>query len=331
MNRSLWMVYLVRWAGPILFGAVLVATPLPGQEASEGGQPSGASRAKTDPVRLQIPGIENPFRLSPKLYSGGDPHGAESFEALKALGIRTILSVDGATPDVETARRFGLRYVHLPIGYDGVPREQAVRIVKAVETLPGPVYVHCHHGKHRGPTAAALCGIAIEGWATQEAIRWLEAVGTSPDYRGLYSSTREFVTPTAEELKRAGETFPERTKPLALVEIMVVADERWENLKAIRKAGFKATPGLPDIDPSHEALQLLELFRELARLPEAKARGKAFLAAAEDAERHASRLDALLRAFGDRPTVEAKRTLDAEFLATGQGCTACHAMFRDNR
>ena len=138
------------WAGLSLLSVALASLAATPQE-----RPSDESRPRRarpgTPERLEIRGIENTFRLSPRLYSGGDPHGVEALAALKELGVRTIISVDGATPDVETARKLGLRYVHLPIGYDGVPREQAVRLVQAVKTLPGPVYVHCHHGKHRGP------------------------------------------------------------------------------------------------------------------------------------------------------------------------------------
>src|SRR4029079_9627843 len=173
------------------------------------------------PERLAIPGIENTFRLRPRLYSGGDPHGVEALVAPKELGVRTIISVDGAMPDVESARKLGLRYVHLPIGYDGVPREQAVRLVKAVKTLPGPVYVHCHHGKHRGPAAAAVCGIATEGWSREEALSWMKEGCTVPECRGLCASPRAFVPPTARELERVDQDLPERAKVPALVEMMV--------------------------------------------------------------------------------------------------------------
>jgi protein tyrosine phosphatase (PTP) superfamily phosphohydrolase (DUF442 family) len=281
------------------------------------------------PERLEIRVIENTFRLSPRLFSGGDPHGVEGLSALKELGVKTIISVDGATPDIEVARRLGLRYVHLPIGYDGVPRGQAVRLIKAIKTLPGPVYVHCHHGKHRGPAAAAVCGLATEGWTNEQALAWMKQAGTSPDYEGLYASARGFVPPTVEELKRAGTEFPERAKVPALVEMMVQVDERWDHLKAVEKAGFKAPPGQPDIDPSHEALQLVEQFRELVRLPDAKERGKEFLAAAEAAEGHATNLEHALRAFGKGQTPEARKRVEAAFLAAGKSCTTCHAQHRD--
>src|SRR5262245_9913950 len=99
------------WAGPIILSVLpisLAASLL--APAPIGPTQKGDERV---PERLEIRGIENTFRLGPRLYSGGDPHGAEALAALKALGVRTIISVDGATPDVETARKLGLRYVHL--------------------------------------------------------------------------------------------------------------------------------------------------------------------------------------------------------------------------
>ena len=308
------------------FAVVSLAANRQGQTTAE---PAEKGEVKA-PERLEIRGIENTFRLSPRLYSGGDPRGAGALAALKELGVKTIISVDGATPDVEAARELGLRYVHLPIGYDGIPREQAVRLVQAVKTFPGPVYVHCHHGKHRGPAAVAVCGIATEGWSQQEALDWMKEAGTSPDYRGLYTSAREFVRPSAAELNRVGKDLPERAKVPALVEMMVQVDERWDHLKAAQGAGFRAPADQPDIDPPHEALQLAEQFREIARLPEAKARDEEFLAAAEEAERLAASLEDALRAFGEGQTPEARERVESTFLAVGKSCATCHASHRDH-
>src|SRR4051812_33660083 len=109
--------------------ALLLLTSRPETAAKVGdGQDTGEkapmSRESASPVPIEIRGIENAFRLSPRLYSGSQPEGARSFAALRDLGIRTIVTVDGSMPDVETARKFGLRYVHLPVGYDGIGRHQ---------------------------------------------------------------------------------------------------------------------------------------------------------------------------------------------------------------
>ncbi|MFO0907090.1 MAG: hypothetical protein U0794_01770 [Isosphaeraceae bacterium] len=314
----------VRRAGPIVAGIVFasLATASPAQTPTK--------PAAHDPERIQIPGIENTFRLSPRLYSGGDPRGSTAFAALRALGIKTVVSVDGGVPDVETARNLGLRYVHIPIGYDGVPREQALKLVQAIRTLPGPVYVHCHHGKHRGPAAAAVCGIATEGWSGNEALAWMKAAGTSPDYQGLYDSARTFVAPSAEELARVGRSLPERAPVPDLVARMVQVDARWDRIKELEKAGFPSAPGSNSLDPPHEALQLVELFREALRLPEVKERGRDFVAALEAAERDAAQLETALRTLGKGPTPDARKAADAAFAAVGKRCTGCHARHRDN-
>src|SRR5436190_7225199 len=83
----------------ILFGVALVFTNL-----------SYAQSSKPQP--LHADGIENFFQLSDKVYSGSTPEGEKAFAELKKRGIKTIISVDGAKPDVETAKKFDLRYVH---------------------------------------------------------------------------------------------------------------------------------------------------------------------------------------------------------------------------
>lgn len=281
--------------------------------------------------RVDLPGIDNAFRLSPRLYSGADPAGEDALKALKALGVRTIISVDGATPNVEAARKLGLRYIHLPIGYDGVPSEQAPRIIKAAQAGPGSVFIHCHHGTLRGPAAAAVCGRALEGWTPDEAVAWLKRAGAAPEYRGLHASVRDLVLPTAEALARIdAAALPERSRGNAMVESMLQVDRRFDQMKLLQKSGFTVTPDHPDLDPPHEALLLAEQFRELRRLPETKARGQDFLNAAEAARRHADDLESALRAFVQDRTPEARSRADRAFRAVGASCASCHAAYRNN-
>jgi len=304
-------------------GGIVIVSSL----TASGDEPSPA----TGPERIAIGTIENTFRLSPRLYSGGDPQGERALQALKDLGVRTIVSVDGAPPDVEAARKLGMRYVHLPIGYDGVPREQAVRLARAVATLPGPVYVHCHHGKHRGPAAAAICGMASEGWTVEQAVAWMKQAGASPDYRGLYESARAFVAPTPDELRRIGDELPERVEPPDLVEAMVELDGLWDRLKLARKATFKPSPDRPKGAATDDAIQVVEHFRESARLDESRRKGDAFLEALADAERRAVDLHEVLKAYEGAPSPRALEKLDASIAAVETSCSSCHARSRNNK
>src|SRR5581483_422974 len=158
---------------------------------------------------IEAAGLHNVFRLSDRLYSGSAPDGDDGFRSLQRLGVRTVITVDGALPDVEAARRFGLRYVHLPVGYDGVPREQALRIARAVRTLPGPVYLHCHHGKHRAPAAAAVAHLCLDERCTAaDAAALLKEAGTAPHYKGLHAAVG-MRRPAPGELDAVAADFPE--------------------------------------------------------------------------------------------------------------------------
>lgn len=313
--------------------ALLLLTLRPESAAKVGDGPDTGervpmSRESASPVPIEIRGIENAFRLSPRLYSGGQPGGPESFAALRDLGVRTIVTVDGSTPDVETARKFALRYVHLPVGYDGIGRDQATRIVAAVRTMPGPVFVHCHHGMHRGPAAAALCGIANEGWSKDAADAWMRRAGTSPDYRGLFATVAEFAPPSPEELAKAGTRFPERAEIPDLVGRMIAIDGLWDRLKATRKTGVKNPGSAREFDPPHDALQLAEQFKELARDEEARAQGPDFLDRVAESARLAGGLETVLRS-ASKDSTAMRPEAEAAFEAVGRSCTSCHKRHRD--
>jgi protein tyrosine phosphatase (PTP) superfamily phosphohydrolase (DUF442 family) len=271
---------------------------------------------------VELPGLHNVFYLSERLYGGSVPEGDAGFRSLQRLGIRTILSVDGARPDVKRAKRFGMRYAHIPFGYDACPEPTANRIVRAVRDLPGPVYLHCHHGKHRSPTAAAFARIALDGIGNEEAVREMERAGTGKNYLGLYGGVRAYRPPAPEELDRVAPDFPEVAPTPPLMEAMVRIDQRYEGLLRCRQAGWKPPPDHPDLKPAHEALQLCELFTEIGRTPAARARPADFRAWLRASEQDALALERALRA---KEHARASPLFDR----VGATCGACHAKYRN--
>ena len=271
---------------------------------------------------IEIPGVHNAFRATERIYSGSQPEGDEAFAAIAKLGVKTIVSVDGGKPDVETARKHGLRYVHLPIGYDGVPTNRVVELAKLTVELSGPFFVHCHHGKHRGPAAVAVMCEASEGWTTDKAVAWLREAGTAVDYPGLYRSVQQFSKPTPAQLAAIKE-LPEVSKTSSLVDAMVAIDAHFDHLKESQKAGWKTPPGHADISPPHEATMLWEQFKEMARTEDTAKRGEDYRAKLVAAEKIADSLRKLLREPADG------KLIDAAFKQAGQNCSACHKKYRN--
>lgn len=275
------------------------------------------------PMPEQMRVLHNVFRLDARLFSGNGPENEAAFEELARLGVKTIISVDGGKPKVELARRAGMRYVHLPIGYGGVSKARAEELARAAQTATGAVYVHCHHGKHRGPAAAAVISRALKGWSADDAERFLIQAGTSREYAGLFRDVRAFQPPSVATLAHLPEKFPERVEAPPLVDAMVLIDENFEALNRARKAGWRTVPGHPDLTPLQAATLVWEGFRELIRTPASRIHEPGFEAELGTAEQRAAELQELLRRPGDTTVIDAAHT------RAKQNCVDCHKQHRN--
>jgi protein tyrosine phosphatase (PTP) superfamily phosphohydrolase (DUF442 family) len=268
--------------------------------------------------------LHNSHIVTDKVVSGAQPEDDSSFALLRDLGIKTIISVDGAQPDVESARRFGMRYVHLPIGYDGVDEFEGKAIAKALVELDGPIYVHCHHGRHRSAAALAVACVNNGMLQPAQAEDVLNTFGTGVNYKGLWKDAREARRVDDEELARLQITWVERAKIPDLADAMVKVDHHNDHLKAIQKAGWKSPQDHPDLDPAHEALQLQEHFTEIGRTADTEARAAAYRKLLSDGEQGAIALREIL----SKSPIDTKAA-DAAFKTVATSCTACHKRFRD--
>ena len=280
-------------------------------------------------------GLHNVVAFHEGVLSGSVPEGDAGFDTLQALGVRTILSVDGALPDLDRARARGMRYVHLPIGYDGFDDARKVELARAVRDLPRPIYIHCHHGKHRSAGASATIAVSL-GWLTPElAADRMKVAGTAAGYTGLWSCTANAVPLAAAVIDAAPADFPERTTPTSLVAAMVEIDDVHDRLKRAQKAGWRAPRDHPDLAPLVDAGRLADLYRLLdddARLtdvaPAERNMVREWLVREGLA---AARLEQLIEAMGvpsnDRDALTARA--DASLAMLGASCTACHRAHRD--
>jgi protein tyrosine phosphatase (PTP) superfamily phosphohydrolase (DUF442 family) len=311
-----------------LIVAILLAALLGcGQSSSSKSEPIAWQDAPRKFISDHVP---NAYQVHEKVISGGQPAGDPGFRELAALGVKTIISVDGTTPDVAAASKYGLRYVHLPHGYDGVPASRAQELAKAVRDLPGPIYIHCHHGKHRSPAAAAVAcvGAGLIPPAAAELI--LKTAGTSTGYRGLYQSARAARSLSIQLLDDLKPEFPERARIPPLAGAMVAIEHTHDHLKEIAAAGWKPPAKHPDLDPSHEALLLREHFTELLRTDDTRRQPEPFQELLRDSEAAAQALENDLRAWpANSPATMPPPSLASSLDRITSNCTACHRQFRD--
>ena len=327
-------------SAPLLRGAALLVVmaagygqrPSPAPEAPPAApRETGVPNAADDSLRkLDAEHLPNPGQIHPKVISGGSPDGEAGFRELAALGVKTIISVDGAKPEVALARKHGIRYVHLPHGYDGVPEERMKELARAVRDLPGPVYIHCHHGRHRSPAAAAVACVGAGLLHPSKAEPVLLAAGTSERYAGLYESAREVARFESALLDRLDPEFPETAALPPLAEAMVALEHTHDHLRQVAAAGWKSPPTHPDIEPAHEALLLREHYTEMLRVDAVREQDEKFQSLMRNSEAAAQELEDALRAWkaagmvGDPPAGAARA-----FDRVTANCKSCHTAYRD--
>ena len=224
----------------------------------------------SDERPADLPGLHNVVAYHDGYYSGSMPHGEQAFVQLAAMGVRTIISVDGAVPDVASARRHGMRYIHLPIRYNGFDEARKLEIVRATRDsiAEGPVYLHCHHGKHRSAGACATAAVSLGWMSPEEAVARMRVSGCSASYPGLYAAAAGAAVMLDSEIDRAPASLPEVSRPSTMVGAMVEIDHAFEALRLIERAGWRVPIDHPDLVPAAEAARLAEHLRELADRPE---------------------------------------------------------------
>ena len=299
------------------------------------GKPPGGvapkERPATDPpptleetAPADYPGLHNVVAYATDFYSGGVPEGQTAFDTLKRWGVRTIISVDGAMPELEAAKARGIRYVHLPIGYNGFDEERKLQLARAVRDLEKPIYLHCHHGKHRSAGAAGTVAVSL-GWLDNaQALGRMKVSGTAKNYTGLFRCTEQAAKVMDAVLDRVPAEFPEISKPSGMVDAMVHIDEVNDHLKLIEKAGWKAPGDHPDLVPVAEAGRLVDLFRVLHQDDVTKAKPTDFAQMLASSESGAQKLEDGLTS--GMPDVAA---LSATFKAINASCKECHSRYRD--
>ena len=281
-------------------------------------------------ARIKTAELPNAVWIHEHLLSGSQPDRVTGFSALRDLGIQTIISVDGIIPDVQGAREHGLRYVHLPIGYDDVPAHRMHELARAMLDLPRPIYIHCHHGKHRGPAAAAAGCITAGVISRACGIQVLHRAGTAPGYRGLWNSVRSARRADAQELAAVNVDYSETIEPSPLVDAMNRLEARMEHVELLVKQRLNSNSPDLHVGTKHHALLLREQFTELERLGPVLNRPRDFQILLAESRRQAAVLGSLLQPSAEEHVSALHQPrLETAIRTIRSQCDNCHRRFRD--
>jgi hypothetical protein len=270
--------------------------------------------------KVNVAGFERLFKITADIFTGSEPLDESGFASLQKLGVKTIVSVDGAAPDLDKAKAYGLKYVHVPYGYDGVPSESQAMIARIVSERDGPFYFHCHHGKHRGPAAAAIALRLKVGADSATAQKVLEGCGTGSEYKGLWKAVADFQPPGKNtKLPALHESSPVGDMVIEMAKM----DRTLDHLIVLQKNDWKTPPEHSDLSPDHEAKIMAQSFEAVLRLKERKTHDEKFWEQMKQSETFARILQSTLK-------INDARTADQYFRALEKSCVDCHKVYRNN-
>ena len=311
-----------------LFAAVMAAcsSPAPINErrqapAEHQGEPL-ALPTVVEAKPKDLPGLHNIVAYADGLWTGAVPEGDEGFATLESLGIHTVVSVDGAVPDVDSAKRHGITYIHLPISYDTVSPLRQAQLAQVIANTNGPVYMHCHHGKHRSAAAVGAAAVVAGKTQPEAAVLRMKVSGTAPAYEGLWSAVRNARPAEAAALKADVASFPSIAKVSGMVAAMAEIDLVNDLVKTSKESSWQPPAFHPDLVAQKETRRLRDLFSNLKNDAESKAMDEGFQKLLQRSIDEATQLDEAVRS-GDAAKA------NAMFDALGKSCKECHKPYRD--
>jgi tyrosine-protein phosphatase SIW14 len=112
--------------------------------------------------------IKNFGQMDERFYRGAEPKKLEDFQALKQLGISTVIDLQEKADPAERGMvtSLGMRYVNIPMVDKAYPRpEWVAAFLKTVDDpSTGKFFVHCAGGRHRTGSMGAVYRFEKYGW-----------------------------------------------------------------------------------------------------------------------------------------------------------------------
>lgn len=124
--------------------------------------------------------VDRFYQFDRDLYRGGAPQTLEQMKALKKLGIKTIVNMEGDKKKIASeaamAKSLGMKHVSIPLPGFGAPKDNDVEAIQKILTTSSlkPVFLHCAHGRERTGIEVAIYRVFTQGWTPKKA--YAEAV-----------------------------------------------------------------------------------------------------------------------------------------------------------
>src|SRR3954466_11322571 len=136
-----------------------------------GAETNIAVRPATWAKPTELKGAPNFHKISEGLYRSAQPT-PEGFRNLKALGIKTVISLRSFSSDRKETEASGLEYHHIYMKAWHPEQEDVIKFLRLVaDESRGPILVHCQHGADRTGAMCAAYRVAVQNWTREDALK----------------------------------------------------------------------------------------------------------------------------------------------------------------
>jgi cytochrome c556 len=203
-----------------------------------------------------------------------------------------------------------------------VTPERQQQLAQALANCDGPIYVHCHHGKHRSAAALGTALVRTGALTPAAAQERMKVSGTAKEYTGLWAAVADAKPMDAAALRADPKSLPSVMKVTGLVATMAEIDMVIDLVKQAKDAGWKAPADHPDLVATKETARLATLFAGLTKDAESNAFPADYQDKLQRSIAASAALDAAVRG-NDAANAEKRLT------ELTKGCKECHVAYRD--
>ena len=122
---------------------------------------------------IAAPSISNFDIVSEGLWRGAAPSN-QAMQKLAESGVKTIVDLRlaglGAEEEANRAKKLGIKYIHIPLGFMGPSLSKVAQFLNIVnDPANQPVFVHCRYGADRTGALVGVFRVIHDHWSFNQA------------------------------------------------------------------------------------------------------------------------------------------------------------------
>ncbi len=134
---------------------------------------SGDNKERALAASIAAPSISNFDIVSEGLWRGAAPSN-QAMQKLAESGVKTIVDLRlaglGAEEEASRAKKLGIKYIHIPLGFMGPSLSKVAQFLNIVnDPANQPVFVHCRYGADRTGALVGVFRVIHDHWSCNQA------------------------------------------------------------------------------------------------------------------------------------------------------------------